>query len=408
MLNKPEVLFLILGVIFGLAFMIISPPLTVADGSGHLKRAIEVSNGILYNKTPAKFTKTDVLFLHNEKFSKYAINDKHFHHMSGYSPINYLASAMGIKIGYLFKNVILMFYLARLFNLFVWLALIYFAIRITPVFKWHFSIFALLPMNVYEGMSLAADSFVNSFSFLFFAYMFKLIFEKKEKLSNLEISGYAIFTFISAFLKGCLIYPAFLMFFVKDRRKIIISVLVITLCGLLGSIWIFNNHIAAPFANQEYNRYILLTKPYYVIYIVFKTMLLHYPYYIQGIIARPGQIMAKMPICVYICTVIIYMLNFKFVPCEQRIDKRYRIFAAGLILLFCIIMLCQLFFTWTPVGSFKVGGFQGRYLIFLLPLYFLIFSENPDCKTYDKFKIFTAFYVICLLTYFCCFLSCIN
>ena len=90
-------------------------------------------------------------------------------------------------------------------------ALIAFAIRITPVFKWLFFFTALLPMSLYEGMSLSADSFNNAFAFLFFAYIFKLIFEKKE----LERQDYALLvslSVLSAFTKGG-IYPVFLSFF---------------------------------------------------------------------------------------------------------------------------------------------------------------------------------------------------
>ena len=101
--SKPEVIFLVLGVVFGILFMILTPPFKVADEPGHLHRAIEVSNGVLWNKVPAKISETDKLFLSDLNYSRNFENvGKDFYFQSGYSPVMYIFSAIGIKIGWIF------------------------------------------------------------------------------------------------------------------------------------------------------------------------------------------------------------------------------------------------------------------------------------------------------------------
>ena len=162
--------------------MISTTPYSLSDEKGNTQRSIDIANGIFYNKG-CYHTRSDI----DQIFSKSKLGNylrrtgRKPNTKNGYSPVMYLQSGLGIKTGYLlFKNAVAMFYLARLFNLFIWLTLIYFAIRVTPILKWQFCIFALLPKSIYVGMSVLCDSFVNAFFFLFFAYMFKLIFESKE------------------------------------------------------------------------------------------------------------------------------------------------------------------------------------------------------------------------------------
>lgn len=162
MLKRPELIFIIFGLIFGLFMIFVTPKFGVPDENGHFARAQEVSKGILYNNLPQ-----------NRK------DDYQFHGASGYSPIMYAFSGLSLKITQKFDENI-QFYTGRIVNLIVWILLIALAIHITPVFKWAYFIGALLPMSIFEGMSYSADSFSNAFAFLFFAYIFKLIFNDKE------------------------------------------------------------------------------------------------------------------------------------------------------------------------------------------------------------------------------------
>lgn len=405
--SKPEVIFLVFGVVFGILFMILTPPFKVADEPGHLHRAIEVSNGVLWNKTPAKISETDKLFLSDLKYSLNFKNvGKDFHFQSGYSPVMYIFSAIGIKIGWIFKNTDLMFYLARLFNLFAWLALIYAAIKFTPVFKWQFMFFALLPMSIFEGMSVSADSFVNAFSLLFFAYMFKLIYEAKERLSLKELSLYGIFAVISSLLKGCLVYPVFLLLLANDKRKYFITGIVLALSVLIGGLWAFNNHIAlGAEAMPDECKMFLITEPFRYFLLALKTMLLSSIYWFKGLIGILGSTDVRYPLGVYVITGVVSLSSFFFIQAEKKISLKTRVLAAGLIFLFFMIMLTTLFVTWNNPLRGKIGGFQGRYIISVLPLFFLLLARNSKFKYETYYKLFLLIFLGILLIYSCFFIT---
>ena len=55
LLEKPEKLFLILGIFFGLFFMILTPKYMVQDEGGHLHRATEIANGHFTIKFTLKY-----------------------------------------------------------------------------------------------------------------------------------------------------------------------------------------------------------------------------------------------------------------------------------------------------------------------------------------------------------------
>ena len=387
--------------------MILTPPFKVADEPGHLHRAIEVSNGVLWNKTPAKISETDKLFLSDLKYSRNFENvGKDFHFQSGYSPVMYIFSAIGIKIGWIFKNTDLMFYLARLFNLFAWLALIYAAIKFTPVFKWQFMFFALLPMSIFEGMSVSADSFVNAFSLLFFAYMFKLIFEAEEKLSLKELSLYGIFAVISSLLKGCLVYPVFLLLLAKDKRKYFITGIVLALSVLIGGLWAFNNHIAlGAEAMPDECKMFLITEPFRYFLLAVKTMILSSIYWFKGLIGILGTTDVRYPLGVYVITGVVSLSSFFLIQAEKKISIKSRVLAAGLIFLFFMIMLTTLFVTWNNPLRGKICGFQGRYIISVLPLFFLLLARNSKFKYETYYKLFLLIFLGILLIYSCFFIT---
>ena len=387
--------------------MILTPPFKVADEPGHLHRAIEVSNGVLWNKTPAKISETDKLFFSDLNYSRNFENvGKDFHFQSGYSPVMYIFSAIGIKIGWIFKNTDLMFYLARLFNLFAWLALIYAAIKFTPVFKWQFMFFALLPMSIFEGMSVSADSFVNAFSLLFFAYMFKLIYEAKERLSLKELSLYGIFAVISSLLKGCLVYPVFLLLLAKDKRKYFITGIVLALSVLIGGLWAFNNHIVLGTDAMPYEcKMFLITEPFRYFLLAVKTMILSSIYWFKGLIGILGTTDVRYPLGVYVITGVVSLSSFFLIQAEKKISIKSRVLAAGLIFLFFMIMLTTLFITWNNPLRGKICGFQGRYIISVLPLFFLLLARNSKFKYETYYKLLLLIFLGILLIYSCFFIT---
>jgi uncharacterized membrane protein len=370
----PEIIFLIFGFVFGLIILTITPPNLVPDETAHTIRACEISEGHLYNKTPysnnACYNK-----LHSAKILP-TVNMGIFQGASGYSPINYLASGIGLKI---FKHAEpnLMYFAGRFFNFILWLMLTFFAIRITPVFKPQFLFCALLPMNIYMGMSYSADSLSNAFSFLFFAYLFNLIF-KDETVQKKDILIVYLLSIIGAFCKG-IIYPILLLPLAKYkncRQKwfITLSALIISF-GLLYLWQSINYTNIGIFANYEYNHNILIHKPLIFLGLLGKTLGLNLSGYVRGTIGTLGWAHIEFPIWVYVFTTILFFISFIFMP-EKKIKLGHRFAAAGIFIGVVTFIHALMFCTWTAPNSNMITGLQGRYFVQLLPLTFLILGNN--------------------------------
>ena len=381
MLKKPEIIFLIIGFIFGIIMIFLAPKSSVPDEETHLTRAVEISNGIFYNNPKSK--------------------DITFHGASGYSPILYAASGLAVKLTQNMGKEI-QFYSGRICNLLVWLFLIYLAISITPVFKWLFLITALFPMSLYEGMSYSADSFNNAFVFLFFAYIFKSIYEK-EYLRWQDYLILSIFSIISAFVKGAL-YPIFLFFFLPIKKyRYLFPCLMLILSFSLLFYWSSINYTAyGPDTAPEYHRYILFNKPIIFLQYLFSTLNQYFAIFIKSCIGVLGRLNIWIGPC-YTLILFAFFSNFLIFP-EEKIKNSHRIFALMCFILFSLFMFAMFYIVWTPIDWKSIAGIQGRYFIPLLPLLFIVFAQT---KSYIGFKFQNIFKIYLILnTSFCLTFSC--
>ncbi len=396
LIKKPEIIFIILAFIFGIIFMFLTPPYKVPDESSHLLRACEVADGIFYNKEPAQNVECDKYI--KKQFA--LIRPNEVYQVTGYPPTLYTFSALGLNVGKHWGGAV-MFYMGRIFNFLMWLILIALAIKITPVFKYHFLFAGLLPMSVFVGMSLSADAFNNAFSFLFFAYIFRLIYEK-DKLEKYDYVLLILMSILSAFTKGA-IYPIFLFFFLPIKRhKYLFAFFCLGLAFILMSFWgAINLPFYNPEASPDYHKYLLLHNPFDFIILYVKALIYNCFYYIRSCIGILGFLNIRLAMPVYIITVLVFLFSFFALP-EKKISNSQRLISIFVIFLFLTMLHCILYITWTPVNTYKIAGFQGRYLISLLPFVFLVFAQNKSIfsKNFqNSYKIFSIVYIFMLLLY---------
>ena len=385
-LNHPEIIFVIFALLFGTLIMFITPPSFVCDEPSHFARAKEVSKGILYNKPLEKMSKTE---------SK--SNTYNFHGASGYSPVMYIFSGMGLKISH--NN----YYVGRFFNLIVWIILIAVAIHITPVFKWPFFVAALLPTSIFEGMSYAADSFSNAFAFLFFAYIFKLIYGNREFSYKKDLPILYIFCITGALCKG-IIFPLFLFPLIpikKHKFLIFISLIItsLTITFLLSS----NNYtLIRDGVSIELNKHYLLNNPQKYIAKFMHTTVYYFADWIRGAIGILYTICLNKLI-IYLSAIML-LLSIILIPVNNKIPTVHRN-TASITLIIQVFMTCTLmYFMFTPYDSEIIQGIQGRYFISAIPLIFIIFGQNIsilNAKYTDIFKRILTNYIFIILCYTC-------
>ena len=416
---KAEYFFLILGGLFGILFLFITPVFQVPDEPMHLLRACEVASGVIHNNKEGDITK-DILpnrkiaLKQNYSMFKEFNNKKHYtdlfefkdlnytHNNSGYSFLLYIPSAIGIKITSLFShNPYTIFYAARLFNLFSWLALIYFAIKLTP-FKWQYMICALFPMTVYEGMSISADSINIGFAFLYTAFIFHFAYVKKASLSVKDIILLAAMTILSVFFKGLFIL-SLLLFLIpneKFRLKYLIISFLLALGGMLQVFVSANSYILiANDVDITARKLMIINQPLYVLRLFANTFLHKSSFYLQSSIFRLGwRDIEPNPI-----PVVLLFYAYLAGSCLDKIkvknsDKLLVLTINGGFILLTVLLY---YLTFSPLNNNIIIGAQGRYFIPLF-LSFAVVCQNSLNIQSNKLKISILAIILFNLIYAAC------
>lgn len=386
MFKKPEFIFTIFAFIFGLIILFITPKFGVADEPAHYARAKEVSQGVFYNNLPE------------------SRNDNYvFHGASGYSPVMYAFSGAGLKLTQNFDENI-QFYTGRIINLIVWILLIALAIHITPVFKWAFFVTALLPMSIFEGMSYSADSFSNAFAFLYFAYMFKLIFNDKAFSNKKDIPLLVFFSITGALCKG-IILPLLLVLFIPIKNHKFLIFIGLMLIALSTSfLWSHNNFIAlAMNVDYSFNKSFILHQPIKFMQILTKT-------YIHNGLHLYGQALAKLgwqritlanklyPLMTFTLLSSVLLLPEKF-----HINWKHRCVGLIIFTIYTLTLSCLMFCMCNTPSDPRIVGLQGRYFLSMFPALFLVFGTNQYNNRYKNLvKIYLMVFCFVLLCLTCC------
>ncbi len=370
-LRFPEYIFIVIALIFGIFYMFIQPYNEVPDENGHVFRACETASGILISKVGTEKTEYQKLI---EQYINKDIDNIKF--TVGYSPVMYISSAIGLKLGYfLYKDGKIMFYLGRFFNLITFLVLCAFAIKITPVFKFPFLICAILPMNLSLAPTYSIDSFNNAFAFLFFAYIFKLLFTPPpDGISKNQYIKLLILGLIGALCKG-LIYPLILCIFLP-RINIFLKALLILFPASLCILWnSLNPVIYHPFFELYNDKYLFFHQPLLVIEKIFLTTCISFKTFLYSMIGKFGNFAINtFSDSLYNLVILIIISMFFVLP--EKIPFKQRITALLISLLYYLIVLYKQLITWTDVTSLVILGVQGRYFISILPFLFMVFSCN--------------------------------
>jgi uncharacterized membrane protein len=200
--------FIIMSAVFGMAFLLITPPFQGADEPVHFMRAYQVSEGQLVasrasgkiggylpsdlakvfhttdnpsvqfypqNKYPGGYTR-DALGIPNS-------GQKTFYEFSAsasYPPTAYPVSSFGMLVARILSlPSIVTLYAGRLGNLLTWIILIGAAIYFLPRRKWALVAIGLLPMALFQASTLNGDAITLGTLALFIALIFRFRDEKK-------------------------------------------------------------------------------------------------------------------------------------------------------------------------------------------------------------------------------------
>jgi len=421
-----EKLFLYFGIIFGCLFILISPPFHVPDEGSHFFRAYEISDGKIIsikidnkggNYLPVSLKKTaDSIFLSKrlleslkkETETSLNQNDRSFIEFAGtfrYSPIPYIPQIIGITIGKILNLApLFLLYLGRIFNFLFWLVLTYFAIKIIPIGKLFFFIYAFTPMSLYLASSLSADALTNSLSMLSISVMLSYILNNKT-LHNRNIALLLILFSLFALCKPTYVIITFLIIFIPRRNIKMNLFLFYSIMFLIPiSLSIAWSYVIRDIAavssglpksetmGQQLN--FAMHNPVFFFQAIVNTIKYYFlEWYLWGFYGIFGFFSSYLPLKLAFLHIIVLISALIIENNNKIICFPFRTFLVVIFIVNLTLILSGVYLTWTPLKSTIILGFQGRYLIPILSIFLLAFYLNKQDKQNNQFVVFAYFFL---------------
>lgn len=435
---KPHHIFLLLSSIFGLLWVLLVPPFQSADEFAHFYRAYEISernlvtenvNGQIGNYLPSAIREFEaavgggtITRNYENKASIDILKDAAkirvipgendfflFPSSAVYHPIVYLPQALGIKLGSLLNiNLLVTFYLGRLFNLFAYIAMTYFSIKFIPRLKYTLLLLAIMPMTMNQAASLSADALTNGALFLFFAYLMYLIFNIDIKQINTkQVFILLILTCIVAASKNayflfCLLVVLLPKEKTKSSKQYITYISAIIGSGLLVVIsWMIvlkYIHVTFPI-DPKAQLLTVLHHPFQFTEKLINTFVEFDYLYIQfvGVFGWGETSVHYLSGIIFLCLLIISVFIEMTNTNQPLYDMKRGLTLFAVSILTVIIIASTLYLTWTQEAGNVIYGIQGRYfipvsIIFLYSIYLL----TPQIKRIRQQYIYSALIIIVL------------
>ena len=434
--HRPEYFFLIVALTTGLLFCALIPPLGGGNETFALQRAASIAFGYLRIQD-AYLPSGIVAFMHEgDSFFRegmkipFSFSAAELHAMATipigtdtalispnaiavHHPMSYFPQAIAIRLSaVLHFSPLTIFYLARLSGLVTAIFLTFHAIRRMPSHGWVLCAFALLPTTVFSRSTLDADQITNAFAFFFIATTLREIV-RKDPIHLKNIFALAVTAFIAAQCKNVYLFLPLLAIAIPRVRlnsgmQRVISLLLIALPGFIGSVtWLalvrhdFALHssptytIAAGTVDIVQQSSFVLHHPLSYLVILLKT-LFGTPFFAKILIDIFGVFGPPLTLPALVIFILI-VLFAAIVASDRSLIAHYgkvTRYLTGLIIgVFFCISLTALYVQWTPLGADHVSGFQGRYLLPLLPLLLIMSKPVNSCHS-ETVCILTALFSV--------------
>lgn len=437
---NPQYVFILLGLIYGIAFLLLIPPFQVPDEYEHYYKAWDISNGNIIpekigNKAGVYLPESVKIMTDNvyQKWKYFILNNQELdmeyllslplesdndvfvdiskYAVVTYSPIPYIASALSMAAGKMFNlSPLLLMYLGRLGNLILWLFVTFLAIRITPVFKWGFLAIALMPMTLFQAASLSADGVTLALSFLIIAIFLKLALDESiEKINTKHILILVLISLILSLAKLPYVMLILLFFLIpsakfESKRQMFMIFGLLSLVTVLAiAIWNFMvNGLYMPLdpgVSIKDQLFYVLHNPVDYIHVLMNTSskyAVEFPIISVGSWAYLDTPLSKWIYGIYFLVLFIIAI---FDKNSFKINFKQRYIILGVFLLITSTIFFLEYLTWTYVGAQVIHGIQGRYLIPILPLLFLFLYENgSDTKSRILVESMITLFIIFILS----------
>lgn len=336
-----------------------------------------------------------------------------------------IASAIGITIARLLNlSSLATFYFGEIFNLAVFVALLYAAVKITPIGKRIFMTAALLPMTLHIACSYSYDSPIIGMAFLMTAILLRFVFShdhisKKELVLSLVLMALLAPCKVVYVLIGLLACAIPSKTFPNKRISIIYKTSLLGI-GLL-SIVAFNSPalISTLFEPEHmtsldtrgtetgefYSLSYLIGNPIESAAIFLNTLGDRGDFYINTLIGGSlGWFDQNIAAPWFLIIAFVLIILISMIPKSSDIPFPYKTkVIMGSIGVACsLLIMLSMFIGWTFTTENVIQGVQGRYFLPILPLILLAISPNQIVAKRDytmPLLVTTSLLNTCYLTY---------
>jgi len=411
-----EFIFLFFYVLFGIGYLTVYPFSTIPDEEAHFVRIYGITEGHLLAEVNEEgiggaYVADNILDGWNYKetrlddiksWSDRKVGDSETFYEAAntalYSPLSYLPQTIGLGIGKILSdNVVFMLYMTRIVSWLVVGILLFLAIRLIPFGKGILMFISLLPVNMQECASFAADGWTYGVVTFFVAYVLYLRYSLDKPMNKRQYVLLYILLILLASCKIVYVPLCLLAFFIPMNRfggkknyikNAIIAgttVIIFTVGWLvISSSYLIEFNEGVDSGAQV--QYILHNIPDYF-KIIANTIMARADEYIKNLLGwRLGHLIVETN------GVMVYTTLFAliFVVAKEKIrvtDKYYDLFRYGLLLIcgiVALIIFTSLYVQWTPVALDSIKGVQGRYFIPLLLVFLLGCKKTyPSANTIE-------------------------
>ncbi|WP_420460112.1 DUF2142 domain-containing protein [Neolewinella sp.] len=419
--------FLLLGGVYGAAFLILTPPYQGPDEPNHLYRAYAISTGewepdlstqrrggavptalvelfaafrLLRWDARRQTTAAEVRRFAKVPLRPQATTFIDYPNTAVYPAVVYLPAAGGLWVaGRLGTSTLHTLYLARAAGLLTWLLAGALTLWLLPIARWLFVALLLLPMSVFTHAVVSADTLTDGVAFVAVTYLLYLALGRTDRLGAREL---VVLSVLAAGLASTkLVYTPLLLLGVLIPRerfggwgpKLAAGVL---LGGLTAGVMLFWSGRSAEIylARSAYDAGVeqelhlprqadvgaqgarIARAPHRLLSAAANSLRDAAGMYLPGYIGTFGWLDLRLPRGLvwgaYLWLLVVALLAGA--P-GMRLGWWHRgVLLTAAVGCYLLVVLSQLL-SWEPVGSGTVGTIQGRYLTPIGPLLFLLFNR---------------------------------
>ncbi|MBT3668986.1 MAG: DUF2142 domain-containing protein [Chloroflexi bacterium] len=417
---KPEVLFAILIIVFGMMSVFLVPVGGGFDEDTHLARIWEMSSGTLLpnqklgiNGFPSIFNELSyrqdfiIESVGSEYLEKYLEAKIDWGVMishetrSIYFPTLYLVQAfiMGL-LGTLFDTPVLIIYFSlRISYLLVYAFLTFLAIKTIPFGKWLLTLLVLSPMAITQASIISPDAITHGMSFLFLAWVLKLSREGEERLNKkgiIILITLIVLLFTLKINSSALILLVFLIppskfGSMRNYFFAILGIVLIFIVVVLGWSYLTSSELTTSGNDAG----IVLDQAEFIIRhpgeytkIMVDNFSQRFEQYYKEWVGVFGYWYWVMPPVVYILFFVLLVLAIAADVPDESIGVRERIILATTFVAGYVLTVTLLYLKDNSLGTQSIGGVQGRYFIPMMPLLLLALSSKKFISINNFKRIF--------------------